>query len=420
MRTISTLLFSFTFILTLFTVPTTTIAQEAPQPTSVHFFGREDCSFCQKQKSFLDELKQERSDFIVEYHDVVADPEAHELFSQLTESKKIAKVTPITVIGSTVIQGFDSPDTTGVYITTLIDAFSGLETMEIEEVIAARDTKVEHSGEGCDEGGDSVTCEIDFSLFPEQPSEISVPFFGTIDTEKFSLATLSIILGFIDGFNPCAMWVLVTFLLVLAQIGNIKRMVIIAGLFILAEGIMYNLILNVWYHTWDFVKLDTIVAPLVGLLSVGGGAYFLYKWHKNKGKGLVCDVTSLEHQSKVEQKIHKIANTPLTFVGILGVLGLAFSVNIIEFACSIGIPQAFTKILELNQLTFFEHQGYILLYTLFYMVDDLIVFGLAIWGFGKIHAMGAKYSNMSSLIGGILMLILGILLLVAPEILVFG
>ena len=67
------------------------------------------------------------------------------------------------------------------------------------------------------------------------------------------------------------MWVLVMFLSILAQSGSRKKMVQIAGIFILAEAIMYFMILNVWYKTWDFVKLDHIVTPIIGLISLAAG-----------------------------------------------------------------------------------------------------------------------------------------------------
>jgi phosphate/sulfate permease len=196
-------------------------------------------------------------------------------------------------------------------------------------------------------------------------------------------------------------------------------MIEIAGLFIIAEAVMYFLILNVWYQTWDFIALDSIVTPLVGLLALGSGSFFIYKYYSSRDKALTCDVTSVEHQSKVENRIRELATKPLTLAVALAVIGLAFSVNVIEFACSIGIPQAFTKVLELNNLSFIEYQGYTMLYTLFYMADDFIVFALAIWGYSKFYAVGQKYSRYATLVAGILMLALGALLVFSPDILAF-
>jgi len=133
---------------------------------------------------------------------------------------------------------------------------------------------------------------------------------------------------------------------------------------------------------------------------------------------LVCDITNIETQSKTINRFKAIVNQPITIVSILAILVIAFSVNIIEFACSIGIPQAYTKILELNLLTFMERQWYILVYTIGYMVDDFIVFGLAIWGYSKLESHGGKYAQMSLLIGGILMLLLGGILIINPSALV--
>jgi cytochrome c biogenesis protein CcdA len=265
-------------------------------------------------------------------------------------------------------------------------------------------------GGGCTDLG----CEMG----EEQGFVFDLPFIGIIDLKSLSLFSLSALLGVIDGFNPCAMWVLITFLTLLSQAGSRRKMIMLAGIFILAQGIMYNLILNVWYKTWDFVALDQYVTPIVGFLALGGGIFFLWRWNKNKEAALVCDITDIETQSKTVSKFQEIVNKPVTIMSILAILLIAFSVNIIEFACSIGIPQAYTKILELNMLTFMERQWYILIFTIGYMVDDVVVFALAIWGYSKLQSHGGKYAQLSLLIGGVLMLALGAVLVLNPSLLV--
>lgn len=380
---------------------------------TVHVFMRDDCTYCKAQKEFLADLATERSDFTVMWHNIAIDADDNALYQRLVATKEIPRVTPVVVIGDVLIQGFNAPETTGVRMENSIDAAKKVDTITVEDFISGKASEIIGSAnDGCE--SDDL-CTVEFEQ-PINEFTFKLPFVGIVDLQTFSLSTLSIVLGIVDGFNPCALWVLLTFLLVLMQVGDRKRMFQIAGLFILAEGIMYALILNVWYATWDFVKLDSIVTPAVGMLSLSSGAYFLYKWRKSR-KELTCATTSLETQSKITKKINEIAAAPLTFITALGIIGLAFSVNIIEFACSIGIPQAFTKILELNTLSTLQTQAYIAVYTLFYMVDDIIVFGLALWGFDKLHTASHKYSLLSMLIGGILMLILGGLLIFAPQLL---
>ncbi len=375
----------------------------------VEMFERQDCAHCQAEKRYLDTLVQQRADIEVRYIDINTEA-GKDLFDRFTESQKLSKVTPITVVGATVIQGFDSEKTTGKRIEDLIDANRGKPVVGIAGLLAGQASEVEKTrGAICDSTG---IC----TMPAPEPLLVTLPFSDkTIDAAAYSLPVLSGVLGLIDGFNPCAMWVLVTFLLVLVQMGSRRRMWTVAGLFIIAESVMYYLILNVWFTAWDFVGLDRIVTPIVGALAIGGGIFFLYEWYKSDG---TCQVVDLEGRAKISGRIKKLASEPFTWVTAFGVIALAFSVNVIEFACSIGIPQAFTKIIELNDLGFWQTQFYMADYIFFYMVDDFLVFGLALWGFDKLHLTQA-YSKWSNLIGGLLMLLLGYLLIFHPALLRF-
>jgi cytochrome c biogenesis protein CcdA/glutaredoxin len=393
-----------------FVLPAVSVVAQESQPAAeesvVYMLGRDDCGFCKKQVEWMN-----AEGIQYEYLNIIEDDEAARLFAAIAEKHDASKVTPLTVVGERVILGFNGPDTTGASIQAAIKAAADTDIRTPQEHLDRAPVQEVQVGGGCtdlicDVGSGTATYIFD------------LPLLGIVDLKSFSLFTLSALLGVIDGFNPCAMWVLITFLVLLSQAGSRRKMIFLAGLFIVAEAVMYNLILNVWYKTWDFVALDQIVTPLVGFLALGGGLFFLWRWHKNKNAALVCDISNIEQQSKTINKFKAIINQPLTITTIGAIVLIAFSVNIIEFACSIGIPQAYTKILELNMLTFLERQWYILIYTIGYMVDDFIVFGLAIWGYSKLESHGHKYSQLSLIIGGVLMVLLGALLVFAPSLLV--
>ena len=360
--------------------------ESVSEKVDVYLLEREGCAFCAKELAFLEDLSQSRDDFNLIVVDV-AQKDNKQRFDLLAEKYGLLKATPTTIIGENIFQGFDAPETTGQQIITLIDQAKLNQGTTGEKIVW------------------------------EQSFNFKIPFLGVVDLKDFSLFSLSAILGLVDGFNPCAMWVLMTFLLILWQIKDRKKMFQVAGLFILAQIVMYWLILNFWFRTWDFIGLDKIITPVIGLLAVGGGLFFLYRFVKNWGK-LVCE-TDLKKQSKTELKIKKLVGSPFSILTMLGIIGVALSVNVVEFACSVGIPQAFTKILELNELSVWTEQFFLFIYTIFYILDDCLIFGLAVYGFSKFYAVGQKYSNWSSLIGGVLMLILGILLLFSPGSLVF-
>jgi cytochrome c biogenesis protein CcdA len=371
----------------------------------IEVIGRQDCVHCDDEKAFFERLSEQRDDFSVRWYDIDL-PADRALFDRVTESEGLSKSTPITLVGTTIIQGFEAPETTGKRIEALIDSDKGEKNYGFEGLLAAGGSEgVEKTiGGTCDTGDICVTPGGD-------PFFVSVPLIGEIDVTRYSLPALSSVLGFVDGFNPCAMWVLVTFLLVLVQLGDRRKVWTVAGLFIVAEAVMYYLILNVWFGAWDFVGLDRIVTPIVGLVAIGGGLFFLYEWLYADG---TCQVTDMSKRAKISGQIRKLATEPFTWLTVGGVVALALSVNVIEFACSVGIPQAFTKIVEMNGLGFLETQGLMALYILFYMIDDVIVFGFALWGAGKLAQTGV-YVKWCNLFGGLLMVALGALLLFRPE-----
>ncbi len=400
------------FLFSVFPLPSVaqnaTYQTEATQdvsPAEIYMFGRDECGFCRAQKEFLDS-----EGIPYRYLNIATDSEALALYDRVVEKHGVSKVTPITIVGEQLFVGYNSDRTTGENIRSALASAEAGDVRTIEDHLARAPIS-----SGTFEGGcTGIECEA--GTFTEYTFDL--PFVGLVDLKSFSLFTLSLVLGTIDGFNPCAMWVLITFLVLLSQAGSRKKMVLMAGIFIVAEAVMYNLILNAWYKTWDFVALDAIVTPLVGVLALAGGTFFLYRWRKNKSTELVCDITNIDSQMKTIGRFKAIVSQPVTVASILAILVIAFSVNVIEFACSIGIPQAYTKILEINALTFVERQWYILVYTFGYMIDDFLVFGLAIWGYDKLQSHGGRYAQLSLLIGGALMVLLGIVLIIDPTLLV--
>lgn len=91
----------------------------------------------------------------------------------------------------------------------------------------------------------------------------------------------------------------------------------------------------------------------------------------------------------------------------------------IELACSAGLPLLFTQILAINDLSKFMYALNIGIYIFFFLIDDLIIFIIAMITF-KVTGISTKYTKYSHLIGGIIMLLISILMLFKPEWLMFN
>ena len=100
-------------------------------------------------------------------------------------------------------------------------------------------------------------------------------------------------------------------------------------------------------------------------------------------------------------------------------MALAVSVNIVELACSAGLPVMFIEILSLNHPSALAKGIYIALYMIAFLLDDLIVFIVAMSTM-ELTGFSTKYGKLSKLIGGILLLGIGVLLIFKPEWLMFN
>ena len=383
----------------------------------IEYFGRKDCKNCANLEKFLKELSTKRDDFEYVEHKIDESKEEKAFFDETASKLKLVKGTPIIYINGHIIQGFNTADTTGKEIENLINYGKTKDKiLTLKEYVESGQTgNVSSNGAVCT--GDTV-CEVPgLTKGAENQVLVNIPIINkTVDLTNYSMLTMSIILGTIDGFNPCAMWVLLLFLTALIAVGNKIKMFRVAGLFIFAEAAMYFFILNAWIYAWDFVGLDKWVTPLVGIIGIAGGIFFIRNYLK-KGDTLECEVTDFEQRAKISKKIKDIANKPFTLLTALAIIGLALSVNVIEFACSVGIPQTYTKILQINEVPFWTRQFYTFIYIIGYMIDDIIVFGFALMSVNKLQ-LTTKYSKWVNLFGGILMIILGLIMLIKPSLLI--
>jgi len=380
----------------------------------IHVFKKKGCAHCEDAEKFFNDLNKTdlKDDFKVFYYDI-AYSENEDLFKEVAKKAKIKHLgTPLIFLNEKVILGFGSENTTGKKIKKEIEA-GDWENIEMKDFIDGKKYKEDAS---CKIDDDD--CDEDKSKEKDDDEKISVFGLFEINPNDYALPTMSIILGFIDGFNPCAMWVLTTFLIVLMQLKNKKKIFQIVGIFVIAEAVMYYVILYLWllvFNTFNAPKFNYYIQPAVAILAICAGIFFLWEWRQSDG---TCKVTNVKQRAGISKKIKELSSKEMSIIVFLGVIGLAFSVNVIEFACSAGIPQAFTKILSSNSLSVVEEHFYMFLYILFYMIDDLIVFGIALYAIEKI-GITQKYAKMSNFIGGILMILIGTILLLKPEILLF-
>ena len=228
------------------------------------------------------------------------------------------------------------------------------------------------------------------------------------------------VLGFVDGFNPCAMWILIFLITMLFNMKDRKKMWILGLTFIITSGFVYLLFMLTWLNLASFISKIAFIRLAVALVALIVGIVNLSKYANSlnkKDEG--CDVVDKKERKKIMTQITKITTEKKFILAIIGIMVLAASVNIIELMCSIGIPLLFTQILAMNDLNTAQYALYMGIYILFFLIDDIIVFVISMVTL-NVTGISTKYTKYSHLIGGLIMLVIGILLIIKPEILMFN
>lgn len=224
-------------------------------------------------------------------------------------------------------------------------------------------------------------------------------------------------MGALDGFNPCAMWTLLFLISLLLGMKDKKRMWILGATFIVASASVYFMFMAAWLNLILFLGLVIWVRIIIGLIAMIGGGYSLKEFIFNKNSG--CKITGNEKRQKVFDKMRLAIQQNSLWLALGGIILLAFAVNLVELICSAGLPAVYTQILALNQMNNWQYYLYILLYILFFMIDDLLLFFVAMFTL-QMTGITTKYARFSRLIGGLIMLAIGLMLIFKPGWLMFG
>lgn len=248
---------------------------------------------------------------------------------------------------------------------------------------------------------------------------VELPFIGKKVIKGIYIPAIAVILGFVDGFNPCAMWILLFIINMLFNMKNKKRMWILGITFLFTSALVYFLAMLGLKSVLSIFAVG-IVQKFIAIIALIGGLVNLNSFRKDitkKDNG--CNVVDAKKRKKLLSKIRKFTTEKSFVLALIGVVTLALSVNVVELACSAGFPTIFISILEINNVSFASSIIYMLIYILFYLLDDLIIFIIAMITL-EVTGISTKYNKYCHLIGGLLMIFIGILLIFKPEWLMFN
>lgn len=353
-------------------------AQNQENDVYLHVFYGQGCLHCSSLISFLDDIKNNYTNLIINKYEVYQNNNNRELFKELAE-KFDAEIegVPTVFINDKVIVGFSNE------VSVLLEN-------EIKKCLLEKCKNPIEDIEGTD-------------------NNLSANKFlaGSVEKENIKRLTASIVIGAaaVDAINPCAFAVLIILMTAALSISDKKRALKFGLAFTLSVYLSYFLmglglfsVLQATGISHGFYIFVTALAIIVGLLNLKD--YFWY------GKGFLMEVPLSWRPTM--KKIINNATSPI------GAFLVGFIVSLFELPCT-GGPYIVILGLLAKEATKTVGIAYLLLYN-FIFVMPLIILSIIIYKglstTGKLEKIRQEKIKILHLISGILMLIIaGIMVL---------
>ena len=378
--------------------PAQPIAAAAPESRQqrVEVFVREGCPHCAKAEEFLARLAKERPEVDFVIRDVMKEPAALARLQEIAKQQNTrnARVPAFFVAGQLIV-GYSEEASTDKMIR------GALQGQAVRPGAA-------DEGLSCASQEDS-TCRAEEDATATAAGAFEVSILGTvISLDDVGLPAFTFAMGLLDGLNPCSMWVLILMISLLSTLKDRKRMLVIAGTFVIVEGIAYFVFMAAWLNLFLLIGLSRASQLAIAAIAIVAGLINMKDfWAPGLGVSL-----SISDQSKpgIYARMRAILEAKSLPAAIIGVIILGLLVQVVEFLCTSGFPALFTRILTLRQLDTASYYGYLLLYIAAYMLDDVIVLAIGVTTLSH-RRLQEKEGRWLKLISGVVMVGLGVYLI---------
>ncbi len=347
-------------------------AASAPAAAALEVFVRDGCPYCADAKAFLDGVQAQQPELRIVYRPVDRDPVARDALSALSlEHGAWPPGVPAFHAAGQLIVGFESPETTGQELLRLLQTGTAVQQQAVDSAL-----------------------------------------FGTLSAQRLGLPLFTLALGLLDGFNPCAMWVLLFLLSMLVRQNDRRRMALIAGTFVCVSGAVYFAFMAAWLNVFLAVGLSQPVRLLLAGVALLIGAFNVKDFFA-LGRGFSFGIPE-SAKPGLAARMHRLLQARAVAASLLGVAALAVVVNLVELLCTAGLPALYTAVLAQQQLGTAAHLAYLGLYIVGYVADDAVMVTLAVLALGS-GKLTERAGRGLKLLSGVVMLALGVVLLLKPE-----
>ena len=343
------------------------------------FFWSHRCPHCLEARPFIETLAAKYPWLKVNSYDLIDHPDNVRRYLEMTEAlNAAANSVPAFIFCDQMLVGYDKPTGIG-------------QILEQRLIACHQDSRIE-----------------------QEETVLKLPIVGTIDYQDFSLPVLTLFIASLDAFNPCAFFVLLFLLSLMVHTRDRMRITVIGSTFVLFSGIMYFLFMAAWLNLFLLTKQLAMITVGAGLIAVVIGLvnikdYFFFQ------QGISLSIPE-SAKPKLFERIRNLVQAGQWPTMIAATMVLAIVANSYELLCTAGLPMVYTRILTLQSLSNEHYYLYLAFYNLIYVVPLFLIVVVYTWTLGS-RKLSERQGRLLKLLSGLMMLSLGGMLLLAPELL---
>lgn len=245
--------------------------------------------------------------------------------------------------------------------------------------------------------------------------ELLLPFIGSVDAQSNSLLMFTLIIAGMDSFNPCAFFVLLFLLSLMVHARSRTRMLLIGTTFVGISALIYFMFMAAWLNLFIMIGTIPAITLVAGMIAIVFGAintkdYFLFR----QGPSLSIPESAKPSLFRRMRELLKADNITTMLVGTAT---LAVAANSYELLCTAGFPMVYTRLLTLNELSNLQHYAYLVLYNFIYVIPLMVIVLVFSFTLGA-YKLSEQQGRFLKLLSGLMMLGLGTVMLLAPDVLV--
>ena len=388
--------------------------EQTTQPVAIYFFWGDGCPHCAQAKPFLAALAEKYPNVAVRAYEVWYVEENQLLFQQMAAAYGFEPTAvPTIFIGDRHWVGYAEQLAPEIEAAVAACASTGCRDAGLG-IIPGIPTPVptappDQAVASVAEAAPAVAAQ---AATAEKTDRLSVPWLGTIDLAAQSLAVSTALIAFVDGFNPCSLWVLSMLLALTLNTGSRRKILLVGLVFLSVTALVYMAFITGLFTMFSVISFVGWIQGAVALVAIFFAVVNIkdYFWYKEGLSFTIAD----EQKPGIYRSLRRVLAAGDSTAGLIGAtVVLAAGVSLVEFSCTAGFPVLWTNLLITQQVTTATFVALLLLYMLIYQLDELAIFLVAVVTL-KAGKLEEKQGRILKLIGGMLMLTLAVVMLINP------